>query len=1271
MNFKKIALSFLLAVIVVTAFSQKPSSKKYNSIMWEISGKGLTKKSYLFGTMHVSNKLAFNLSDTFYNAIKRVDAIAIEINPLSWQEDYTKSIFNKMIGMALKFKGGSSTNNYITKSTYQFTESDEGFKNALSTDPEVLNHFLYRNYTQAIDFEENTYLDMHIFQCAKKLNKYFYGLENFEESEQLMFKGIKAQALDVKKKSRSTEADEDDIKSSKRSADNIEDAYRNGDLDLLDSLSRKISNTEAFNEFFLDERNKIHANEIDRIIKKGQNIFAAVGAAHLPGNKGVIELLRAKGYTLKPVFMGLQISNQRDAINKIKIPVTFKTYTSPDGLFSVDVPGKLYSFPTMTGAKNEQLVYADFTNGAYYMVSRIASNSLLWSKNENQTYAKIDSLLYENIPGKILQQTPININGYKGFNIVNKTRKGDVQRYTIIVTPLEVLFFKMSGFENYVQGIEGNTFFNSIKIAKPNNAWEKFMPEQGGFSILLPNKPIKNNDLDAVGLGRYYFKTNNNSENYEAYDSKSDVYVLLSKKNIQNYDILEEDTFNLALANESLFSGALFTNYESRTQATQNNIPYIETKGKFDNNYRFTNRIFLVGNNYYAVIVKHKNDSLANKILQSFNYATIQYTAPKSYIDSTLHLSVKSAFVPDSLTTEFIKIDRLSKKIQEEEERLSTYEEPYWKTDEKFVFSNDTTHEEVVVNTEIYPKYYSCKDSAAFWKNKIDKLRCEVNSALSPYLNNINVQNYLARLKTDYNTDYDFYIKESKVNFNNNQTTCNVVYADTNSSQTIKAQFILKGNVLLTAYTFTNTLTPLSTAQQDFFNTLAIIDNDTSFSIYKSKSNIFFKDFYSTDSTISKFAKSNIERVRFTQKDLPLLTTAINNLSINTKKYFDTKTALIKAINDIEPSEAISDTLQSLYVRCSDTATFQNAIITAMSNNLHKKSYKYLANIIDSDPPIFDNDDDAKKLFTNLQDSMQLTKTILPQVLQLVNLDDYKIQVYNLLEAMLDSNIITTKDYESIYNKIYFDAKIELKKIIAANEKRLTNKDEDNNSSNADYLNNYSSSYNSNGFSTSNNIKLFAKLLIPFWNSNQNVEAFFNKLLTVKNTNIKLDAAMVLDKNNKPVLSTIWSEIANDKETQIDLLNYAISNKKIYIFPAELLKQSLACKNILSNNYKKDSLEYLNIYLPISLKAKKGNVYFYKYKNNEKDIDWKIAYCGVQPLNTNEVTADNTFKTFSDKILKTNKTIEEQVSKIIKEEQYSDRKSSSKFLDSSNYSNLW
>jgi uncharacterized protein YbaP (TraB family) len=55
-----------------------------------------------------------------------------------------------------------------------------------------------------------------------------------------------------------------------------------------------------FNRYTLDERN---ATMLDRALPliEGGNAFIAVGAAHLPGDQGLVELFRKSGYEVTPV----------------------------------------------------------------------------------------------------------------------------------------------------------------------------------------------------------------------------------------------------------------------------------------------------------------------------------------------------------------------------------------------------------------------------------------------------------------------------------------------------------------------------------------------------------------------------------------------------------------------------------------------------------------------------------------------------------------------------------------------------------------------------------------------------------------------------------------------------------------------------------------------------------------------------------------------------------------------------------------------------------
>jgi hypothetical protein len=229
----------------------------------------------------------------------------------------------------------------------------------------MINGMLYRTYgTKIDDFEEDTFLDMYLFQVGKKLGKRVTGVENFQESEKLVMEAYRDMIKDQNKKRRSY-----DFEGVMSNPKKIEDAYRNGDLDQLDSLENLTIFSDAFQEKFLYKRNVIQANSIDSIIRKS-SLFVGVGAAHLPGSRGVIEILREKGYRLRPINMDERNSGQKEGIDKIHLPYNFQSQSSPDGFYKVSIPGeKFYQFTNWGGMDIVQ--YADMVNGTYYMVNRI------------------------------------------------------------------------------------------------------------------------------------------------------------------------------------------------------------------------------------------------------------------------------------------------------------------------------------------------------------------------------------------------------------------------------------------------------------------------------------------------------------------------------------------------------------------------------------------------------------------------------------------------------------------------------------------------------------------------------------------------------------------------------------------------------------------------------------------------------------------------------------------------------------------------------------
>ena len=977
------AATFFLS-LASFAHAQRHIEKKYPALLWEITGNGLEKPSYLFGTMHVSSKLVFHLSDSFYLDIKSADVVALELDPQLWQDQLFR--FEKLQSNLRYYTRGAPAD-FINEKSFRLERYEDRLKTALSDEPTVINGLLYRTYRGQADFEEDTYLDLYIYQTGRKLGKQATGVENYFQTERLIMEAAQDMMKDKKKRAPDTDGE---------SAFEIErktqEAYRRGDLDLLDSLERLIEPSESYMEKFLYRRNEIQAASIDSIVRR-HSLFVGVGAAHLPGKRGVIELLRKKGYTLRPVIMPDQDAIRRDDIDKIRVPVTFTPFNAPDGSFSVRVPGKLYRRSDNRFSDSWQ--YADMSNGAYYMIDRVKTHASFLGQKDETLLRRVDSLLYENVPGKILQKTTVYRNGCRGFDITARTRRGDIQRYNILVTPYEIWVFKMSGTNNYVEGPEAGQFFSSIDIrGNTPDGWISFTPARGGFSVRLPRTPALNRYVpENEDLVRW---------EYEAADTLTGDSYLLWRSTVQNYRFMEEDTADLALMEQSFRGSEYIDRCLSRHTGRFDNHASIDAAYQEKDGTFIHARFILHGADYY-VLAAHSHDGGKTfaGFFDSFAFTPYKYPWFHNYVDSFLHISVSTPMVPDVDAGMRRIVERASS--QEFLNSLPDYND-YWPHPKTALFQDDSTGEAVFVSVETFPKYYYPRDTAAFWQDETSEKR-------------------LRR---------DLIVGNKQPYRDGNRFGYRYTLSDTNTVRRINMWVFLQGNHLFRVVSLSDSLQDTSRFIDRFYNTLKPFDLPSSGpSVFASKLDTFFHDFYSNDSLVSKKAREAIPNVYFGPAGVPALLNAINNLAYNSKDYFETKTKLINELGFIDDSAAVPAVvagLEKIYEKAGDTSILQNAVFKALAHEKTKPAYQLLAKLMTQDPPVFDNSTDYSYLFRDIGDSLALARTLFPGILQLAAVDDYKSNIQSLLADLVDSSCLGAADYEPWFSQIYFDARIAWKK---------------------------------------------------------------------------------------------------------------------------------------------------------------------------------------------------------------------------------------------------
>jgi uncharacterized protein YbaP (TraB family) len=1160
------------------------SQSAYPSILWEISGNGLQKPSYLFGSMHISNKEVFHLSDSFYMAIKSCDVVALEVDPNEWQPDMFRLEEAQRVQHLYGYAATDAE--YISENDFRQRYYTDQLIAALREEPFVMNGLLYRTTTPLANFQEDTYLDLYIYQTGRRLGKEGAGVENYLQSEKISIEATEAELKEKRERKTFPEGE-----NAYTIATKMQEAYRRGDLSLMDSLDQLLSSSKAFTEKFLYDRNVIQANSIDSILRH-KSLFVAVGAAHLPGSRGVIEMLRKKGYTLRPVKMTDQDAEDRERVDRLHVPVTNRMTTTNDGFIQCSLPGGWYR---REESANPSWQFADMANGSYYMLTRVKTHSGLTSQPPGAVLKTIDSLLYDNIPGKILSKKEVQRNGYNGFEIVNKNRSGDMQRYMILVTPAEILIFKMSGKEEYVSGKEADEFFASIQLKEPVYQWMDYSPPQGGFKVSFPTGPAVSY-TSFGGAGKPIWQ-------YEAVSATGETYLVL-KDNVSNTHFLEEDTVDLHLMEESLKGSKMIVKELSRKYGQLDGHDCLDLEFSTAAGSRLKAKAVICGPEYYLVLTAvKKGNADAARFLNSFHLTSFHYSQPEWYTDTARHFAVRTPVYPE--------VPEAMRPITQAEFSFPIFQQegaPGYGAETKVqhaYFCDDSTGESIHVVTSTLPDYFYRKDTSVFWENEM----------------------HWKRLKADF-------ILDKKEYFGSSDTICGYRYTllDTNSSRKVVGLVVLKGNTLFKVTALTDKTGEESPFLREFFSSFTPQVSSNGYTMFASKSALFFSRYHSDDSVERHIAREALSHMLFTPADLPELRRIIDLLKPDKNNYIERKSELIRSLGRIRDTcclDPVVAYVKQLYEGSGDTTAFQDAALEAMVRFPDKEAYALVKKWLVQTPPVFETATQLKGLFDHIGEDTTLALSLFPDILQLISVEGYKSPILQLMAGMADSGRLPATAYEHYFTGLFSDAQILLKKQQLKEEKVEDEEEE------------YSLPYRSpiifDGASQPDEFQApvlreprgsafrldeYAEWLAPFYDR-PGVARWYSQLLRIKSLSIRHAAALTLIRNNRSVPDSVLHALAADDWHRARLYDDLVRAGKSDLFPAEFRNQEAMARSVLFDRRAEGRESEIQLVgkQHVVTKAATGYVYFFKYKVKGQE-GWLMGISGVQPDNLKDVNTN-------------------------------------------------
>lgn len=273
-------------------------------LLWKVTGNGLGRPSYILGTHHMAPSTMIDQIKGMNEAIAGCDIVVGEVEKDSLMSPEVQA----RMAQAMVAPLDSTLDKVLTPADYGIVEKvfnkyfgTLGMKlkqvnnlkpSAISTQMQAMQAIKYFP-----NFDANSLIDVMVQTRANEAGRPSVGLESVDEQINLLFNGsIANQAKGL------VEACKQDEFFQVQSAA-LADAYLAQDLDKLLAVMTDTTmggDSEEEMEVLIYSRNRSWAEKL-KVIMPERACLVCVGAGHLPGEQGLLQLLRNAGYTVEPM----------------------------------------------------------------------------------------------------------------------------------------------------------------------------------------------------------------------------------------------------------------------------------------------------------------------------------------------------------------------------------------------------------------------------------------------------------------------------------------------------------------------------------------------------------------------------------------------------------------------------------------------------------------------------------------------------------------------------------------------------------------------------------------------------------------------------------------------------------------------------------------------------------------------------------------------------------------------------------------------------------
>jgi uncharacterized protein len=281
-----------LLSLLVAALGTFTATAQDNTLLYEVSGNGLSQPSYLYGTFHLVCPNDLILTDATKKAVSDAQQLYLEI-------DMDDPAMQSSMMKGMMMPAGKTIKDYISADDYTLLDNylKSGMGMGLAQIGGMKPIAIYSVMTMsALGCQPASY-DLTLMQMANKDKKEVLGLERLDDQMAVFDKiPMEKQVSMLVDMARKPNEVKDEL-------NKLLAAYKNQNLpEMMKQIkeSKYDGGLEDFEADLLEKRNQNWIPVIEKAAKDKPTMFA-FGAGHLGGDKGVINLLRKKGYVVKGV----------------------------------------------------------------------------------------------------------------------------------------------------------------------------------------------------------------------------------------------------------------------------------------------------------------------------------------------------------------------------------------------------------------------------------------------------------------------------------------------------------------------------------------------------------------------------------------------------------------------------------------------------------------------------------------------------------------------------------------------------------------------------------------------------------------------------------------------------------------------------------------------------------------------------------------------------------------------------------------------------------